>query len=450
MTYQCDLFVVGTGAAGSTAAHRCRAAGWTVGIVDERPFGGTCALRGCDPKKVLVGAARVVDAAERFSAQGVTPGSIGLDWKALMGFKRTFTDPVPHEMETSFTAAGIQTFSGPVRFTGTRTLVVGETDIEAGHILIASGAVPAPLDIPGEEHLVTSEEFLNWDHLPDRVLFVGGGYISMEFAHVALRAGAHVSVLHRDAHPLPGFDAELVEHLLTASQDRGLVMHRHTEVVGIRAGKNGLVVEARQNGVPREFVADAVVHGAGRVPDLAHLELESAHVAYGSKGVTVDERLQSPTNPAVYAAGDAAATPGRPLTPVASMEGNRVADVLLGLDRPAPDYTGIPTILYTIPALASVGLREDEARHAGYPVTVHRHDMSGWYTARQQLAPVAGSAVLVQQDTDKILGAHVLGPHAESLINIFSLAIRLGIPASILRQHPFAYPTGASDLTYLL
>ncbi len=183
-----DLLVIGTGSAASSVAPQCREAGWTVAIIDSRPFGGTCALRGCDPKKVLVGAAEALHWGPRLSGRGVQPAGARIDWRELMAFKRTFTTPVPEGQEQWLREVGIDTFHGRAKFFGPTAVRVGGDALEAPHVVIASGAMPATLGIPGEEHLITSEEFLELDELPKRIVFVGGGYISMEFANVAVRA----------------------------------------------------------------------------------------------------------------------------------------------------------------------------------------------------------------------------------------------------------------------
>lgn len=448
MTNSFDLFVIGTGSAGTTVAGRCRAAGWTVGIADNRPFGGTCALRGCDPKKVLVGAASVAGDARRYAERGVMQ-AVELDWSALQAFKRTFTDPVPKDMDHWLASEGITTFHERVRFIDEHTLRVGDTTVKAQHILIASGATPAPLGIPGAELVATSEDFLNWETLPQRIIFVGGGYISLEFAHVARQAGAEVTILHRGARALERFDGPLVEQLIKYSRGIGIEIRLETQVTSVRRQNGAVVVEAKERDQTRQFLADAVVHGAGRMADLGALNLESASIRYGPRGVAVNEYLQS-DKPHILAAGDAADTLGLPLTPVAVMEGHVAAHNLLHPDRRTVDYRGLPTVVYTIPPLASVGLTEAAARTAGRAVTVHRKDTVSWYSSRQRLAPVAGFVVVVDAHTDEILGGQVLGPHAEELINLLSLAIRSGLTTSALRQYPFAYPTGASDLTYML
>lgn len=191
-----DLIVIGTGAGGSAAAHRCRNAGWRVAVVDELPYGGTCALRGCDPKKVLVGAAELADWHRRMQGRGMA-GDARISWPELMRFKRTFTDPVPANREKAFEQAGIATYHAPVRFVGPDQLSVDGQVLEARHFVIAAGAKPRRLGVSGEEHLLTSTDFLELDQLSARIAFVGAGYISFEFAHVARRTGAQPIIVGR-------------------------------------------------------------------------------------------------------------------------------------------------------------------------------------------------------------------------------------------------------------
>jgi len=184
-----DLVVIGTGTAGSTVASQCRAAGWSVAVIDSLPFGGTCALRGCDPKKVLVGTAELLDFSRRLLEKHTVKGKLTIDWQELIRFKRSFTDPVPREKESSFEKVGIKSFHGRAKFVDANSLEVAGQRINARFIVIAAGAKPASLGIPGEEHLINSTQFLELERLPTEIAFVGGGYIAMEFAHVAVRAG---------------------------------------------------------------------------------------------------------------------------------------------------------------------------------------------------------------------------------------------------------------------
>src|SRR5438128_2057589 len=185
-----DLIVIGTGTAAATVAWQCRSAGWQVAIIDSRPFGGTCALRGCDPKKVLVGVAELRDWISRMKGRGVRTDDARIDWTELMRFKRTFTDPVPKDREQSFAKAGIASFHGRACFVDRTSVQIGDDILEGRHVAVAAGAMPRPLGVPGEQHVITSEQFLELEKLPGRIVFIGGGYISFEFAHIALRVGA--------------------------------------------------------------------------------------------------------------------------------------------------------------------------------------------------------------------------------------------------------------------
>jgi glutathione reductase (NADPH) len=176
-----DLVVIGTGTAASTVASSCRDAGWSVAVVDSRPFGGTCALRGCDPKRVLAGAGEVIDWSARMKGKGLRTDSLRIEWSELMRFKRSFTDPIPKQKEESFARAGISVFHGRARLTGPKIVQVGDSVLEARYIVVAAGARPATLHIPGENLLTISEQFLNLDVLPPRIAFVGGDTSPLSF-----------------------------------------------------------------------------------------------------------------------------------------------------------------------------------------------------------------------------------------------------------------------------
>ena len=320
-----DVVIIGTGAAASAVASRCRSAGWQVAVVDSRPFGGTCALRGCDPKKVLVGAAEAVDWVRRMRGKGIRAEEIRVDWQELMRFKRSFTEPVPKMQEDGFAKAGIAAFHGRARFIRPSSLQVNDDVLEGRYVVIAAGQKPADLKIPGTELLTTSEQFLELDDLPKRILFIGGGYIAFEFAHVAVRAGAQVTIIHRRPRPLPHFDPDLVDQLVESSRELGIEVQLGTEVVNVEKSSGQLIVHVSASGQKRTFDADMVVHAAGRVPEIDDMNLDEGRVAWDSQGIKVNEFLQSVSNPAVYAAGDAAASGGPRLTPVASYEGIIVA-----------------------------------------------------------------------------------------------------------------------------
>jgi glutathione reductase (NADPH) len=448
MDRQFDLVVVGTGVT-SAVASRCRQAGWSVAVVDRRPFGGTCALRGCVPKKILVGAAEAVNGARDMAGKGVPAGALTIDWPELMRFKRSLVDPTPERTEQAWARMGVEQFHGLARFVGPTTLAVGDDRLTARRILIAAGAVPAPLRFPGAERLTTSEEFLSLDRLPPRVVFVGGGYVSCEFAHVAARAGAQATILHRGARLLDGFDSDMVDLLVRRTRELGIRVEVDIEVRGIEAVGNRLAVHGLQRGEARSFETDLAVHGAGRVPEIDDLDLDAGGVKRDRRGVTVNQFLQSVSNAAVYAGGDAADS-GPPLTPKAEHDVAVLVTNLLEGNRRTPNYDGIASAVYTIPPLASAGLTEDAARAAGRRFRTNHQDTSAWFNTRRIGETTSGFKVLIEGGTGHILGAHLFGPHADEVINLFSAAIRLRIPAPELQQVLFAYPTSGSDVRFML
>jgi len=445
-----DLVVIGTGTAGSTVASQCRAAGWSVAVIDSLPFGGTCALRGCDPKKVLVGTAELLDFSRRLLEKHTVKGKLTIDWQELIRFKRSFTDPVPREKESSFEKVGIKSFHGRAKFVDANSLEVAGQRLTARFIVIAAGARPASLGIPGEEHLINSTQFLELEWLPTEIAFVGGGYIAMEFAHVAVRAGARVSILHRGTRVLEGFDPDLVSSLSGRTQELGISLHTGTTVEAIEKSGPKFVVHARREGKKTSFTCDLAVHAAGRVPDIDDLDLESAHVEREKKGVKVNEYLQSVSNPSIYAGGDAAASDGMPLTPVAGYDGKVIAANVLSGNQVKAEYDAIPTVVFTIPPLASVGMAEETAKRNGLRFRRNHMEIGGWYSSRRVGERTAAFKVLVEERSERILGAHLLGPAAEETINLFALAMRKAITASDLKQVLFAYPTHASDVQYMV
>lgn len=443
-----DLVVVGSGTAAMVAAVRVREAGWRVAVVDFRPYGGTCALRGCDPKKMLVGGADAVDHARRMHGKGVA-GNTTLDWHDLMAFKRSFTDPVPQKHLQRYAAKGIDTYHGEARFIGRNQLAVGAETLAFRHVLLACGAEPVPLSIPGEQHLVTNEGFLSMEQLPRSIVLVGGGYIAAEFSHIAARAGSHVVILQQGERMLKGFDADLVGWLMEKFAALGIEVHTGTKVESIDQTPTGYTVHGTTAGSGVTFDADLVVHAAGRAPALAEPDLAVAGVDVEHGRLVLNEYLQSVSNPAVYAAGDAAQV-GPPLTPVSSHDANVVASNLLQGNHRTPDYTGVPSVAFSIPPIAMVGLGEEQARKRGLKFRMQSQKASDWFTARQSAEAIYGFKVLVDEESDLIIGAHLVGPHADEVINLFALAIRHRLTAADLKRTMFAYPTGASDIGYML
>jgi len=450
MSEHFDLVVIGAGMAGVAAANKCAAHGWDVAIIDALPYGGTCALRGCDPKKILRRGAEIIDAARLMRGKGIDDADLSINWADVMKYKHGFTDPIPQSMEDGLTGSGVTTLHGHARFTGPRQIDIDGASYEADRFLVATGARPRPLEFPGHEHLIDSTDFLDLEELPSRILFVGGGFISFEFAHIAARGGSSPVIVDRGERPLKNFDPDLVELLVDRGRDVGIDLRRTTSIVDVQPSDGGYQVTLEHAGAQETIETDLVVHGAGRVAELADLGLDAAGVEWGEHGIRVTDHLQSTTNQAVWAAGDSADTKGMPLTPVAVSEAKVAASNMIKGTTTTPDYAGIPTAVFTIPELARVGKLESEAREDGVDLAVRYSDTSGWYSIYRIGETTAAAKILIDKSNDQIVGAHLLGPEYGELVNTLGLAIKLGLTTRQLKSATAAYPTVGSDLGPLL
>jgi glutathione reductase (NADPH) len=287
------------------------------------------------------------------------------------------------------------------------------------------------------------------EHLPERIVMIGGGYIAAEFSHIAARAGAKVIVLQRGARMLTRFDADLVGWLMGKFSEIGIDVRTQNTVTAIQRVGDEFRVHTQTPQGAEAVSADLVVHAAGRAPDIAELDLAAGQIEVRDGRLRLNEYLQSVSNPIVYAAGDAAGA-GPPLTPVSSHDGKVIAANIIEGNRHRPDYRGVPSVAFTLPPIASVGLSEAEAREQASKLRVKSAKVPGWYTARRVGESVYGYKTLVEADSGRILGAHLVGPHADEVINLFGLAIRHGLTANDLKATMFSYPTGASDIGSML
>jgi glutathione reductase (NADPH) len=440
-----DLIVVGAGTGGNGVARMAAAAGWKVAAVDSLPYGGTCALRGCDPKKMLVAVTEGVDWAHNLKGKGLE-AQTSINWPDMIAFKQTFTGVMPSRIEAGLKKAGISTLHGDAHFTSSDTIEVNRTTLRAKHFHIATGARPMTLNIPGEDLLITSTDFLELPEKPKRIIFVGGGFIAMEFAHVSKRAGAsEVTVLEMAKRPLGNFDSDLVDILVEATIELEINLQTEAKVLKIeKAGKEFAVAYETPFGV-KTLTCDLVIHGSGRVPNIEHLNLAAAGVESGRRGIKVSPYMRT-TNPNIFAAGDCADS-GPMLTPVSAYEG-RVAgkNLLAGKDERAVKYPPIPSVVFTLPPLATVGLSEAAAREKGFNFDVKFEKTSGWYSSMRVGAVRTAYKVLLERGSGAILGAHLIGPGAEEQINLFAMAMGAGLTANQIKSTIFAYPSYASDI----
>lgn len=444
-----DVFVIGSGMAGMNIANKCASKGLRVGITDKLPYGGTCALRGCDPKKIMLGPTEVKHLADNLHEKQISEVP-AIYWQEAMKFKQDFVDAMPPKIEKSYEKNKIDTFHRSAKFISETQLQVGNETIEAGKIIIATGAKPRELEIPGEEYAMDSTDFLNFQFLPSSLLFIGGGYIAFEFAHMAARFGSKVTIVHKGRRPLENFDPFIVDQLTEATKQMGIQLVLNTNVTAIEKANGAFCVTGKGESGEKKWEAAQVINSAGRSPAIFDMDLEKANVAFGEKGVEVNEYLQSTTNPNVYAAGDAADTDGIPLTPVAVMEGHIVASNILKGNIKKPDYTAIPTVVFTLPTMASVGFSEEEAVKKGLNFKVNKDRVPDWFTAKRINEKTYAYKTLIEKETGKILGAHLIGPHAEEVINLFALAIKAGFTSKDLKTMILTYPSSSSDVVYMV
>lgn len=444
-----DVFVIGTGTAGETAAGLLVQAGLSVGIADSDRFGGTCALRGCQPKKYLVVPAHAALEGAALTARGfVAPPE--LDWSVMQRSRAEFTDAVPASTEEGLRNRGITVFHGQCRFIDADTISCEGETITARRFLLAAGARPRELPLPGGELAVSSDDFLSLPELPRHVTFVGGGYISMEFATVAAAAGAGVTVLQRGDLILDRFDPDLVDQLQRSCLVRGMDIRTGVtpEKITAEAGSgNGFTVHLEDGS---RINTDLVVAAIGRVANTDTLDLERAGLESSPRGIETDREMRTAV-PTILAVGDCVA--GIQLSPVSDKEAqvaarNIIADLQGGTTREL-EMPVLPTVVFTWPQLAQFGLSVEEARQRG-GVRINSGSGAGWPSYRRLNEKHMRYTVIIDENTDTILGAHLLAPQAGEMINLLALAAKAGTTTREFREFPWAYPTYLSDLKYML
>ncbi len=444
-----DVVILGGGNAGMGVTVATREAGLTVAMIEPDLLGGTCPNRGCMPKKVLVAAAHALDEIARAKAHHITVGQPSLDWAALIDREKAMIAGIPASLGELMNRRGVEVIRDRGRFAGPNAVAVGGETLEAKHIVIATGSTPRLLPFPGAELMITSDDVLNERRLPASVVFVGGGVIALEFSHVYARAGAKVTILEALPRLLGNMDFDAVAQLRAATERIGVVIHTGVEIQRIDRSGDRLRVVYQEGGSEQTVEAERVVNGAGRIADVDGLGLAAGNVATERARIALDPRLRSTSNAAVYVCGDAVATSPQ-LSPVATYEGRTVGRNIADGPLHVPDYGSIPSCVFTVPALASVGLTQDAAEEKGIEVRVAVNDMHEWLSGRTYAENAAWAKVLVERKTDRILGAHLVGHAGEELIHIFALAMKHGITAGGIGDLIYGFPTFSADIKSMM
>lgn len=453
MSNRYDALVIGTGTAGQTAAYELNRNGLRVAVVEhsERP-GGTCALSGCQAKKWYYEGAETVARSHHLCGIGITaPASA--DWSDLRAAKNRFTARVPANTVSGLKQAGIELISGRARFLDHSTIAVDRQRLSARFVVIATGAIPMALPMEGAQWMVTSTEFLELNRLPRRIVFIGGGFISFELSHFAVRLGPTDTgciILEAGPRPLGPFDEEMVALLAEASALEGIDIHSQAAVTAIEQ-RDGIFTVRTEDG--SRYEADLVVHGAGRSPDIDDLDLEKAGIHYQRRGITVNDGMQT-TQAGIYAVGDCAATVQ--LARVADLEAQTAAANIVNRynnrdTRTTMDYSAVPAVLFTYPQYGMVGATEQALTKEG---VAHQKSFGkdlNWPTYRRVGLKSAAYKILAGQD-GAVLGAHILSDNATGLISLFTLAMRNQITVDKLYRQCIMtpYPSRESDIIYML
>lgn len=439
-----DVFVIGSGIAGQTVAKSCVEAGLKVAIADNREFGGTCANRGCDPKKILLGAMEAYELSENLKGKGVAKTS-KINWGKLQKYKRNFTVNVPVATERVLKEKGIHLFHQSPKFIDERTLVVEGKKISAQKIVIATGQVPRKIEIKGSKHFKNSDDFLNLKKLPEHIVFVGGGYIGMEFAQMAARAGAKVTVVDTGKRPLHAFDPDLVEGLKKYSESLGITFIFEAKPTSLKKKRKKHILSYEVKGGIKTIEAHMVFNTAGRVPALAVLDLDKGNVDFTDSGVVTNDFLQSKSNVNVYACGDVS-DKNLPLTPLSGRQGYVVAENIINGNKKELEVPVVPSVVFTLPNLATVGYSEEEARARYKNIIVNYEVSTDWFNAKRINAPLYAYKVILNERTREIVGAHLIGPDAGETINIFTMAINNKMTDRDIKSTIFTYPSWVNDI----
>ena len=447
-----DVIVIGAGTGGQTAALELAAEGLKVAIVEQSSSpGGTCALHGCQAKKYFYEVAEIAAKSIHLEGLGIT-GQPRMSWAQISAAKNKFTARVPENTVANLKGSNVTYLSGAASFENRNCLRVGEEQLEAEFFIIATGAQPMQLPIQGSEHLLTSTDFLALETLPPRLVFVGGGFISFEFAHFAARLindPTEITILEVMERPLGPFDGDMVQQLVAASDHDGINVQCGVKISAIEQNDDGFVVRLDDGDLIR---ADLVINGAGRVPAIADLQPEKAGIDFSRKGICVDKAMRSSVD-TIFAVGDCAET--LQLARVADREALAAVNNILAAkgegEQDLISYEETPAVLFTYPQLAMVGKTEDQLKAEQIRYWKSTDTKLGWPTYQRIGLRYAAYKVLVDEN-DLILGAHILSDNSTGLINTFRMAMLNGTDVRNLRQEAIMspYPSRESDMLYML
>lgn len=442
--YDFDLFVIGGGSGGVRAGRIAAGHGARVAVAEEYRYGGTCVIRGCVPKKLLVYGSEFSHAFEDAAGFGWSVGESRFDWPAMIAAKDREIGRLEKIYRGLFENAGAKTFDGRATLKDAHTVVVNDKPVTAGTILIATGGHPVKPAISGAELMITSNEAFHLKEMPKRIIVIGGGYIACEFAGIFNGFGAKVTQLYRGEQILRGFDHDIRSHLAGELIKSGIDLKLKTDVTKIEAVAGGLLVHLTDGG-PLEV--DAVMAATGRKPNTDGLGLDAVGVKTDADGAVVVDEYSRSSVANIYAVGDV--TNRINLTPVAIREGHAFADTVFGNTPRKADHADVPAAVFSQPSVGTVGLSEEDARKAYGEVDVYRT------TFRPMRATVSGRderilmKLVVDAKSDRVVGAHMVGPEAGEIIQGIAIAIKAKATKADFDATVGIHPTAAEEFVTL-
>ena len=442
-SYDYDLFVIGGGSGGVRAARMSAIHGAKVAIAEEYRYGGTCVIRGCVPKKLFVYASHVSGDVEDAAGFGWSVDGLKFDWPTLVANKDKEIARLEGIYAQNLEKAGVETLHERAELVDAHTIKLagsGKT-VTARYILIATGGRPFVPDMPGAEHVITSNEAFHLEKLPERIVIVGAGYIALEFACIFNGLGVDVQVVYRGEQVLRGFDDDMRDGLAEAMRERGIDIQVKTDVTGI-AEKDGAFEVGLSSG--ETVTTDLVMYATGRVPNTDGLGLEDAGVKVGARGdIPVDDFARTSVEN-IYAVGDV--THRVQLTPVAIREGAAFAETVFNDNATQVDYSCIPTAVFTDPEIGTVGMTEDEARQACKKVDIYKsrfRPLKNTLSGRNEQMIIK---LIVDGESDRVIGCHILGPDAGEIAQAVAIAMHMGATKADFDATVALHPSSAEEL----
>lgn len=444
-TFDYDLFVIGGGSGGVRAARIAAGHGARVGLCEESRLGGTCVIRGCVPKKLLMFASQFAEAFADAPGYGWSLGDVRFDWPTLVAAKEREITRLEGVYRKLLESSGVEIVDGRGRLVDANTVIVNGRSIRAERILIAVGGRPSRLEIPGAEHAILSDDAFDLAELPRRVLIVGGGYIAVEFAGIFNGLGAEVVINYRRERVLRGFDEDARRVVEAGMRGRGVEFRYGSVPTAIERDGDGRPQVQFDDGSHASF--NQVMFATGRHPYTRGLGLEHAGVETAANGAIRVDAYSRTTAPNIHAVGDV--TDRIALTPVALMEGHAFADTVFGgIDRPC-EHANVPSAVFSQPPVSSVGLTEAEARAAGTPVRIYRSEFTPMRYTLAGRAEKGMMKLVVEDRSDRVVGLHVVGPDAAEIVQGFAVAVRAGLTKLDFDRTLGIHPTSAEELVTL-